>query len=404
MNRPSSPAIRGPLAAIPGLLAAALLAGPLDAQERGPAIRGLLGKVEFVVRGAVLDQEKAPGGLWHRLRVDEVLFESGNGGPLGATVRLFAHGPGVPEGAELTVGDEVIVGATRIAGEPERLDAFRARLLASFRPDRPGERPAIVAPDGIVSVQTHPAAGEAAARMVRVLRDPESAPHARRDLLLELAAHPAAEVREAAVRGMAAPGLTLDADASARVAARFREEAQGPAAPTVLAAHIELAGSLPDEPAAAALALVVRTVPREDIAERAGALLASRGRAGELRDLASGFDAEHPVVQSRIIRTLSRAALTAGVPVYSRGLRSPYAPVREAAAAALERDPSPDATRALGRASRDADDPDVRQAAAAAMDRRAAAFREAAPGAAADDPGGLSALLRLARKRLAGER
>ena len=151
-------------------VAASLWNGALFA-ARPPAIRGLLGeKVDLVVRAAVLDQERAPAGLWHRLQVEEVLWQKEGSEPAGPTIRVFAHGPGVPEGAELAVGEEVVLGVARFPADATGLDPFRARLLESFSPDRPGERPALVAPDGIVDARSDPAAAVATVRLVRGMR------------------------------------------------------------------------------------------------------------------------------------------------------------------------------------------------------------------------------------------
>ena len=204
-------------------------AGAVRGHDAAPSVRGLTARTDWVVRGTVLDQELAPGGLWHRIRVEEVLWplpqRNEPGAPeIGPTLRFFAHGPGVPEGASLKVGDDIIAGARALPPADADLQPYQRRLWAGFRPDRPGERPAMVSADGIVPLRDDPSRLEAVRRMVVAARDGEQPLDVRRATFLELAGHPLAVLREEALRQLARPEIGLPPDEREQALARTKRQ------------------------------------------------------------------------------------------------------------------------------------------------------------------------------------
>ncbi len=294
-------------------IALLLASGPsaLEAQERVPALRAILGNAEVVVRGRVLDQEPAPGGLWHRFLVEEVIWPvpgSPGAEDPGPTLRLFAHGDGMPEGAALRPEEELIVGASWLPPESaDGLPAFLAGLWRSFRADRPAERPALVAPDGILPAGGDPGEVAESARLIRTLRDPGTDPGARRETLIAMAGHRDPAFREEALRQLARPEAGLDGDGLARVLSGLRRELEGEAHPAVLAAHLDLIEEKRPPGAGPILSGILRSAPGERIASRAGMVLARVGTAADLRALSRDYPAAEPAVKARILRTLAIA-------------------------------------------------------------------------------------------------
>jgi len=160
-----------PFPAICILILAPGLPGLLPGQEHTTVIRALLGDAETVVRGTALDQEPAPGGLWHRFHVQDVLW-TGDGRPVDRDLRIFALGPGMCDGPDLPLEKEIIIGINHIPPDPGQLPAFQRNLLAGFHPDRPGELPYLAVSDGMVVITNHPEIIEAVTRLVQNLRDP----------------------------------------------------------------------------------------------------------------------------------------------------------------------------------------------------------------------------------------
>jgi hypothetical protein len=259
----------------------------------------------------VLDQEPAPGGLWHRFQVEEMIWPPpGTPGAedLGPTLRLFAHGEGVPDGAELAVSERLIVGATWLpAASTEGLPPFHARLWRSFHPDRPGERPALAAPDGLLAASEDPAGIAETTRLVRLLRDPGTDPRERRETLLQMAVHPEAAFREEAIRQLARPEAGLDAECLARLLAGLRAEIDGPASPLVLAAHLDLIEETRPAGAGPILAGLLRSAGAERVALRAALALARVGTTEDLKALARELPSAEPWLAVRILKTLSAA-------------------------------------------------------------------------------------------------
>jgi hypothetical protein len=300
-----------PRAPLLTLILVAILAGDAPAQEASGGLRAILNGAEVVVRGVVLDQEPAPGGLWHRFQVEEVIWPP-PGAPgleeIGPTLRLFAHGEGVPEGAELAISERLIVGASWLpAASTGGRPPFLVRLEQSFRPDRPGERPALAAPDGLLAGSGDPAGIAETTRLVRTLRDPGNDPRTRRETLLQMAVHPVAAFREEALRQLARPEAGLDPACQGRLLAALSAEIEGPASPPVLAAHLELIEAARPAGAGPLLAALLRSATAERVARRAGLALARVGTPEDLEALARELPSAEPWLAGRIVMTLSAA-------------------------------------------------------------------------------------------------
>ncbi len=352
-----------------------------------PSLRALSREAELVVRGTALDQERAPGGLWHRFQVLEVIWppsevaaekqaEQPPGDlpqkplqelqqePIGPTLRIFAHGAGVPEGADLVVGAESIVGLRRIPPPSESsAHPFARRLWEGFRPDRPGERPCVVAPDGVVPLEGRPDLTDAVSRLVRTIRDPSVTAAGREAALLDLAAHALPSVREEAVRQLSSLSDEARAAGADRLLDRFEAELTGPAHPAVLAAHLDLAASLGGERTRPLIAQLLRGATNEELSARAAAVLADRGEPGDLDALAFEFVSTGAAIQVRVLDALGRRSRPEALHFFSAAARSPHLAVRLAAARALGRQPPAEA-RPLLDLLRDDPEPVVSRAAA----------------------------------------
>lgn len=392
------------------LLPLGAAAGGVQAHDAIVAVRGLTAKTEWVVRGTVLDQELAPGGLWHRLRVEEVLWppprEDGPGAPeIGPTLKVFAHGPGVPEGASLAVGDEVIAGAQPLPPADADLGPWERKLWAGFRPDRPGERPAILSADGIVSISEDPSRLKAVRRIVTAARDGGQPLEARRALFLELAGNPLAAIREEALRQLARPEIGLAPEARAQAVALFAAEVDGPANPEVLTAHLELQEPWRQVELAPVLVRLIAGAPREDVAQRAGIALAETGRAEDFQALSRSFDSARTEAQISMLRALGSTGREEHLRVLARGLKARDLAARVAAAEALGGHPSPGAEGLLREAAQSTE-PEVSRAAARALERNREEFRlrNSKGVTPADGPARMEAIFQAARRRLQEER
>jgi hypothetical protein len=379
---------------------------PLDGP---PTVRALLGDSQLVLRGRVLDQEHVSGGMWHRFQVEEVVWaqpaEPGVAALIstGSTVRLFAHGEGVPEGACLRVGQELLVGASRLpppgrAGLPPLL----RNLWEGFQADGPGDWPLLVSPDGIFPSGDPELAAELAG-MVRGLRDPAQGAAARSSLLLDMANHPSAAVREEAVRRLADPALELDRAGAERALATFQAELDGPAHPAVLSAHLELLGALNPPGSAPLLRRLVLAAPRLELAFRAGEALAEKGSPGDFEELARSYPEESPEGQVRILHALAAGGSEEHLSIFKEALSAADPPVRVQAVLELAGHPAPWAGDLLWSA-RLSPEPEMRKAVGVALERRQAEEGAGEPHRAAPPLPGerLSDLLRLARRRLSG--
>ncbi len=342
--------------------------------EESPSLSALSREVELVVRGTVLDQERAPGGLWHRFRVLEVIwppreafegiFEGPPHEPAATTLRIFAHGAGVPEGADLAVGGDAIVGLDRLEPAAESAAHPFARMLwEGFRPDRAGERPYLVAPDGFVPLDGTPGLADAVIRLVRTLRDPSVSVFEREAALLDLASHRAPAVRLEAVRQLSFLPEGARAADPGRLLDRFEAELSGPAHPAVVAAHLDLAASLGGDRTRPLIARVLRQAEREELSARAAAVLAERGEPGDLEALAVEFVSTAVVGQVAILDALGRRSRPEAMPFFSAAARSPHIAVRLAAARGLGRQQAAEA-KPLLRFLRGDSDPSVSRAAA----------------------------------------
>lgn len=381
--------------------------GWVSGEERILSLRTLLEGSEIVIRGTVLDQEKGPGGLWHRIQVEEVIWPlpagEGRWEPVGPMLRVFAHGIGIPEGADLTAGEDLILGISRIPPPPrDGGHPFLRELWENFRSDRPGEGPALVAPDGIVEARSDPARAQAVVRLVRGLRDPSAPEQARRELLLEMAGDPSPAIREASVLSLGWMEVGLDAESAQSLLTLFGEEVDGAADPAVLSAHLDLLEATPVPGAGAHLARLLWTAPRERIAWRAENLLAAQGTREDFQILAGSFGTAGPAVKVRILRALSLRGSSEHLPVFREALRNLDPAVRAAAVAALASHPAPGAAAILLVACQDPE-PAIGAAARSALERRSpgGGRPQSALRAREDDPGRLEALLMAARERMA---
>jgi hypothetical protein len=361
----------------------------LDAQEHPASLRGLLGDAGMVLRGVPIDQASAPGGLWHRFRVDELVWSDGSSSPEAGTVlRLYSHGAGIPEGGDLPIGEEVIVGATAIPADADsRGSSFLRRLSESLRASAPGEAAALASPDGMIVVTGDPGGADAVGRMVRGLRDGVVGT-ARSEMLLELTSHRLPAVRAEAVRQLGLSPTPLDASTAFRAAEALREEAEGPSHPSVLAAHMDLLEGRDDGIGGSALVRVIRSSTDPAIARRAGILLDSLGSPADWMELAGSFAEVKTSSQVSVLGALSSCRNPRSSPVFARALESPDRKVRIAAVSGLRGNASPAALRMLREAGGDPA-PEVRAAAIAAQ--------EVEGEGRVDDPGSLRNVLRSVR-------
>jgi hypothetical protein len=338
--------------------------------------------------------------------VEEVLWplprENGPGAPeIGLTLRVYAHGPGVPEGASLTPGEAVIAGARPLPPADAALAPWERKLWAGFRPDRPGERPAVLSADGIVPFAEDPSRLEAVRRMVVAARDGGQPVEARRASFLELAANPLPALREEALRQLARPEVGLGTEDQARAIALFAAEVDGPASPEVLTAYLELEEPWRRAELAPVLVRLVARAPREDVAQRAGNALADAGRAEDFQALARSFDAARPEAQISMLRALGSTGREEHLPLLSRGLKAQDLAVRVAAAEALGGHPAASAERLLRQAAL-SPEPEVSRAAARALERgrEGLRLRNSRGISPADGPARMEAILQAARQRL----
>jgi len=376
----------------------ALAAGAAVRADGEPSVRGLLGKTELVLLAVVLDESPAPGGSWHRLQVEEVYWPARLEDPLGPTLRVFAHGAGVPEGAVLVPGQEVVLGASRLAppGGPA-LGPLERRLRDGFHPDFAGERPAVASADGIVPAGGDRELLESVVALVRAVRQPDLDPEARADALLDAAARPEPFIREEAVRRLGDVPLVLSPGAAARARQLFEAELAGPRSPGVLSAHLDLLEAQAPSADGPLLSRLLEDAPREDIAARAAQVLAARGRAEDFQALASRFRPSGPARRIRILHALAARGGEEHLWVFAEALGGRDPRVRGAALEELAVHPAP-AAAALLESAEEAEDPELRQAARQAAEGAAAAPR-GEPGAPAKT-GVLKQLLEGARRRL----
>jgi hypothetical protein len=384
-------------------IASTLTGAGLDAQDRPASLRGLTGDVGMVLRGEGLDQERAPGGLWHRFRVEEVIWTDGTSSPEAGTVlRLFSHGVGLPEGGDLPIGEEVIVGATAIPFDGgETLHPFLRRLSESLRAEGSGDAAALASPDGMIAVTGDPDAADDVGRMVRSLRGGLNG-EARSEMLLELAAHRLPAVRAEAVRQLGLSPALLDASTAFRAAEVLRAEAEGPAHPMVLSAHMDLLEGRNDGIGGSALVRVIRSSPHPSIARRAGLLLEALGTPADWRELAGAFGEVKPATQVSVLGALASRESPRATAVYARAMESPDRRVRIAAVTGLRGSKTPAAVRLLRGAGRDPS-PEVRSAAAAALEAGPKAESSTADKRDGEDPGSLRNLLRSVRGNDGGD-
>ena len=398
---------RTPIAVL--VAAAALAAGatslrPAAASEANQGIGFLLAGSTVVVRGEVIEQTRAPGGLWHRVRTSEVLWHEREAVPprVGATHLVFAHGPGVPDSVALSSDGEVVLGLQELpeprAGEPQ----FYASLRESFLPASPEDRPWIVGTGGLLGGGSEdPATLDGLRRLIRASRAENVAPGQRAVVFEEIAEHANPRLREASVRR-----LLLDPAARARIESSARlldREIDRGENTQVLAAHLDLLESESVNPHAASdagppLRRLLRRAKAEQLAARTAELYARVATASEVQLLRAEFPAAEGRGKRRILHVLALRGGDEHLPVFQEALRSRDTAVRGAAILELSEHPSPRANALLELAARDVD-PRLRGAAraATAIRREAQLEADAAGEPIPDASQRLGVLLRTAR-------
>lgn len=306
-------------------------------------LRTLLDDVDAVLQGTIASLEKAAGGLWHRLEVEDVLSGRGRGG----AVQLFAHGAGVPESIAIYPGERIIVGVrwlSRAGG------GFHGRLLADLDARGLAEPAGLIAADGTLRLS------DARARRLA------------EDLRAALAARPAAtgalddSAASTALSGLASEHLPLRLDALRRLSAAselpddarrrlpgaFAEAVRSGAPANEIVAYLDVVRRHDLDGCGASLAQLVAGRAEPVLVEEGIDALSRDGSGDGIDALIRRFPSSTERARGTILRALGRARWAGTVHFCRQALRSPDPQVQAAAVEALGELETLESTTLLG--------------------------------------------------------
>ncbi|MBI4585459.1 MAG: HEAT repeat domain-containing protein [Planctomycetes bacterium] len=288
------------LAALPAALAVFSSVTPASASS-SPNLRSLVEDSDAILQGTLAGMEKAPGGIWHRLDIAGVLW----GEQAGASVYLFAHGPGVPESVELIPGETILCGVRWLS---EGKGPFHLKLIASLKRVSTTARGGLIAADGAIrsgpstdaqlveAIQILASTGKSAAGLS--LQEIQS--------LLSLSRSRYDFVREEAVRQLSALPEALPEAAAIRIQGQFHEELKLGGSPAVLEAYLELVRAQKISGASDAVCELILTRDEAALVAEGVDTLSRLGSAEEIPKLLSFYPRASPAAQGRILRILAR--------------------------------------------------------------------------------------------------
>jgi hypothetical protein len=288
------------LAAFPAALAVLSLKTPAWPSPF-PYLRSLVEDSDAILQGTLAELEKAPGGLWHRLDIASVLW----GEHPGASVYLFAHGPGVPESVELLPGETILCGVRWLR---EEKGSFHRQLIDSLKQVSAAARGGLIAADGVIrsipstdaelfeAIQTLTSTGKSAAGLS--LLEIQS--------LLSLSRSRHALVREEAVRQLSALPEALPEAAASQIQAQFHEELRQGGSPAVLEAYLDLVRTQKISGSSGAVCDLVLTRDEAALVEEGIDTLSRLGSVEEVPRLLSLYPQASAPAQGRILRVLAR--------------------------------------------------------------------------------------------------
>ncbi len=266
-----------------------------------PNLRSLVEDSDAILQGIVAGMEKAPGGIWHRLDLANVLW----GEHPGASVYLFAHGPGVPESVELIPGETILCGIRWLS---EGKGPFHLQLIASLKQASTTARGGLIAADGVI--RSGPSTDAQLSEAIQILASTgkSAAGLSSREIgsLLELSRNRYAFVREEAVRQLSSLPDALPEAAANQIQGQFHEELKPGGSPAVLEAYLDLIRAQKISGASGAVCELVLTRDEAALVSEGLDTIFRLGSTEEIPKLLSLYPQASPAPRGRILRILAR--------------------------------------------------------------------------------------------------